>query len=466
VFKKLNPSFSFLFIAFLLWFFQSSFDILFGNGDGKIIFLNIYIFIGFVQVFLILSALLWIPEVIKRFKGNFASTSQVFLKRNSISVFVCFILFFVILIDFFSFIIYTKVMQEKNDRLNYSSSHPCFHHGFVQNKAAQTNWGDNEYMHYTNSFAFKDSAIFEAKQNLDKKQVVFIGDSFTEGIGEPYETTFFGYTRKNFETNKNIELWNAGCSSYSPLIYYNKIKYYTEIENLKIDYLWVFLDPSDIQDEINYKEFEPKCNEKFIPKIRDPKVDQLVEFKQIKEDINILKIYKHHSLFYFLTRQVYRSFVPADQQKLTTKQEKQLVYNKNRIKWIYDDEVYEEWGKEGVERAENHMQKLTDFCKEKNIKLTMVIYPWAEIIEKNERHVKIWTDFTAKNNIPLINLFPVFSQKLKETSLEEVKKRYFIEGDVHWNAKGSFLIAESIKKPFEDMLLQIEKSDSLGMVNY
>jgi lysophospholipase L1-like esterase len=454
MFKKLNPSLSFLFIAVLLWLLQYGFDVLVGDGDGKITFLNAYVFIGFVQVFLIISALLWLPEVIRRFKGSFASTSQDFLKRNAMSVFVCFILFFVILIDFFGFIIYDKKNQAKDYKSShYRTSHPCFHHGLVQNRAAQTNWGDNEYMHYTNSFAFKDSAIFEAKQNLDKKQVVFIGDSFTEGIGEPYETTFFGYTRKNFESNAAIELWNAGCVSYSPLIYYNKIKYYTEVENLKIDYLWVFLDPSDIQDEVDYKEFEPKCNEKFIPRAKT----EIDYFYDIKKDKNIFDIYFNHSLLYELIPIFYKALFP------TAEQEKSKIYQKNRIKWVYDDAVYQEWGKEGVKRAENHMQKLADLCKEKNIKLTMVIYPWLDIIDKEERQVKIWTDFTAKNNISLINLFPVFSQKVKETSLEKVNKIYFLEGDVHWNAEGNRLIAESIKKPFEEMLLneKIKQIDSL-----
>lgn len=452
MFKKLNPSLSFLLVAILLWILQYGFDVLVGDGDGKITFLKGYIFIGFAQVFLIISAFLWLPEVIRRLKGNFASTSKDFLKRNAGSVFICFILFFIILIDFFGFMIYDKIIQDKDYKLSYfRTAHPCFHHGLVQNMAAPTNWGDNKYTHYTNSFAFKDSAIFEAKQNIEKKQVVFIGDSFTEGIGEPYETTFFGYTRKNFENNKEIELWNAGCASYSPLIYYNKIKYYTEVENLKIDYLWVFLDPSDIQDEVDYKDFEPKCDDKFIPKAKE----KGVHFYDLKKDKTIFDIYSNHSLFFALIPSFYKTVIPTEKQKETS-------YRGNRIAWVYDDEVYQDWGKEGLKSAENYMEKLAELCREKNIKLTLVIYPWFDIIEKNERHVKIWTDFTAKNNIPLINLFPVFSQKSKETSLQKVNQTYFLEGDSHWNAEGHYLIAESIKKSFEEMLLNTQRVDSVN----
>ncbi len=47
MFKKLNPSLSFLLYAVVLWLLQYGFDVLVGDGDGKITFLNAYIFIGF-----------------------------------------------------------------------------------------------------------------------------------------------------------------------------------------------------------------------------------------------------------------------------------------------------------------------------------------------------------------------------------------------------------------------------------
>ena len=145
----------------------------------------------------------------------------------------------------------------------------------------------------------------------------------------------------------------------------------------------------------------------------------------------------------------------------TKEQKENIKYQKNRVKWMYDQEVYQKWGKKGVENARSNMQKLADLCKRKDIELTIIIYPWLNTIDKGEKQVEIWTDFTTKNGISLIDLFPVFSQKVRETSLKEVEKNYFLEGDVHWNAAGNRLIAESIKKPFEESIVNKNKLENI-----
>ena len=356
------------------------------------------------------------------------------------------------MIDFFGFAFFNEKEVDRIYKASYyRTPHPCFHHGLVQNMAVEGVWGDIKYPLYTNSFAFKDSSVFEAKQDLNKKQVVFIGDSFTEGVGVVYEDTFFGQMRKEFAKNDSIELWNAGCISYSPFLYYNKIKYYTEIENLKIDYLFVFIDGSDIQDEINYKDHQPKCDEKFVPKAGT------IEYYRynIRDDKSLFDIYKNHSLLIRL--------ISNTSKKIFTNEEsdKNIKYINNRLAWIDNEEVYQEWGKEGIKLAENYMQELVKLCSEKNIKLTIAVYPWPGMINNHKRQLDIWENFAQKNNTPLINLFIPFAQKVKETSLNEVSKKYFIEGDGHWNKKGHELVKESIKIPFEKIVLNINKVDSL-----
>ena len=452
MFKKLNPSFSFLFLAVSLWGLEYGFDSLVGDADRKITFLNIYVFIVFVQFFLVLSAFLWLPEVVRRIKGNFPSTSEHFLKRNTASIFICFTLFLILLLDCFGFAFFDKRDVERVHRpSHYRAQHPCFHHGFIQNAAVETFWGDIKYSLYTNSFAFRDSAVFEARQDLSKKQIFFIGDSFTEGVGVVYENTFFGRMREEFSNNDKIELWNAGCVSYSPLIYYNKIKYYTEIEKLKIDYLWVFIDGSDIQDELNYKDFQPNCNEKYIPRAG---TEDYYRYKIIN-DTSFFDIYRNHSLLIRLVSNTYKNLF-TDQNT-----EEKMFYINNRLAWLDDEKIYQDWGKKGVKLAEVHMQSLVELCKEKNIKLSIAVYPWSSMMNNYNRQLEIWTTFSQKNNIPLLNLFTVFAQKLEETAYDKVDEKYFIKGDGHWNAEGHLLVKETIKAPFEKMILNETKRDTL-----
>ena len=61
--KKLNPSLSFLILAIFLWLIQYAVDVVVGDGDRKVIFLDIYVFVGFMQLFLLLLSVLFLPEV-------------------------------------------------------------------------------------------------------------------------------------------------------------------------------------------------------------------------------------------------------------------------------------------------------------------------------------------------------------------------------------------------------------------
>ena len=57
-----------------------------------------------------------------------------------------------------------------------------------------------------------------------------------------------------------------------------------------------------------------------------------------------------------------------------------------------------------------------------------------------------WENWSKKNNVKLISLYKYFDGPDKK----EIIKKYFINGDVHWNKKGNLLVAESIKKEIFD----------------
>ena len=75
-----------------------------------------------------------------------------------------------------------------------------------------------------------------------------MGDSFTEGGLLDYTDTFVGRIDSDLG-EKKIEVLNAGVSSYSPIIYWRKIKYLIEDMKLKFDEVVVFIDISDPYDE-------------------------------------------------------------------------------------------------------------------------------------------------------------------------------------------------------------------------
>ncbi|HEX6863949.1 MAG TPA: SGNH/GDSL hydrolase family protein, partial [Thermoanaerobaculia bacterium] len=94
---------------------------------------------------------------------------------------------------------------------------------FVQYEQA---WGDRTIRLYTNSLGWKDSRpgrVVEEKSGLPR--IVFLGDSFTEGLGCIQEDTVSGVVER--ELNKQgprVEVLNGGRSSYSPLLEYQRLR--------------------------------------------------------------------------------------------------------------------------------------------------------------------------------------------------------------------------------------------------
>ena len=110
--------------------------------------------------------------------------------------------------------------------------------------------------------------------------------------------------------------------------------------------------------------------------------------------------------------------------------------------------MYKELGKEGIELAKNHMQELVKLYNNKNIQLTIVVYPWAGMINNHKRQ--------------LIDLFAVFFQQVEQTSYEQVSKTYFIKGDGHCNAEKHKLVKQTIQLVFEKSVLEMTQTNNLN----
>ena len=149
--------------------------------------------------------------------------------------------------------------------------HPVFHHGFANNRSSRAKWGKNTYIITTNSLGFKDERKRKIPLTSPKNRIVVIGDSFTEGVGYPHEQTFVGLAERNSKI-VNIDIFNAGVMSYCPKLYYLKIRYLLEDVGFRFNELYVYLDISDIQDEIVYRHFSPSTQsvvQKTVRKVDD-----------------------------------------------------------------------------------------------------------------------------------------------------------------------------------------------------
>ena len=309
---------------------------------------------------------------------------------------------------------------------------PYFHHGLSSNFEGEDKWGDHSYSIVTNSLGFKDKEVRTIDPYTDAYRMVFIGDSFTEGIGIPFEKTFVGRISEYY-ANQDIEVLNAAAVSYSPKLFYFKIKYLVEIEKLKIDELHVFMDVSDVADEIIYGNFIPKNSSDG---------ELLPEVKTYVPNRGRLPLYEY-SLLYRTWSKMWLNEDPWTRViYIQRKTGKKINYYGERTAWLFNKTLYEEWGKDGFESCEYYMEKLFKLGEKYNFSVILVVYPWPSEIVNNAEHslnVRLWNDFSERVGIKFINLYSLF---INETNSDFIYKKYFIKDDIHWNESGHEEVAK------------------------
>ena len=333
-------------------------------------------------------------------------------------------------------------------KLDHRISNKYYHHSFKENVNTFDYWGNtNKYEFVTNSLGFKDqlNRKINNKNNYEKR-IIFLGDSFTEGIGYKYEDTFVGLL-DNQLSMKNIEILNAGVASQSPKIYFNKIKYLVENKNIKFDELVLFLDISDIPDEYYYdKNFSNNSEKRF--NFRDYLNELLLKNLSIYLFFDViiskLKFYKEELIFKMHASKEFNiKFSNIKKEHIDLYK----AVHVERGNWTHDNQKWKFYGKKGRKLAELNLNKLLKLCQKNKIKFSLVIYPWPAQIFYNydhSLHNEFWYDWSKKNNISLIDLFKYFD---KDDPVKIINKM-FIEGDIHWNKIGHRFIYDIMMKEY------------------
>ncbi|PPR45472.1 MAG: hypothetical protein CFH18_00466 [Alphaproteobacteria bacterium MarineAlpha5_Bin8] len=352
--------------------------------------------------------------------------------------------------------LFTFFLQKKINfyEINYPSldhrvSNQYFHHSFAQNVNTKDIWGSYEYEFITNSLGFKDKSNRKISKKSNIKRIIFIGDSFTEGIGYKYEDTFVGLIDNKFE-NMQKEVLNAGVASQSPILYYLKIKYLIEKMKIDFDELIVFLDISDIPDEVYYKNSY------------DNTVKKNNNYYELEKKIGVFLSRSFSSiLLYNLVGEYLHQLKEYIQLRLNASKEFQISFfkiknnqinfyksiNVERGNWTHNEKLWEKHGKKGRDLAKINLENLLDICKKNNIAMSLVIYPWPNQIYYNSNplnHRVFWENWSKNNSINFYDFFNYFDLNNKEQVISE----YFIAGDIHWNQNGHKYISKLFIKEY------------------
>lgn len=312
-----------------------------------------------------------------------------------------------------------------------------FHHGFGPLWNDTNRWGPRVYPFITNSLGFLDATPRMVSLTPEGHRIVFIGDSFTEGVGLPYAQGFVGLVEAALRPH-GVSVLNASALSYSPIIYFCKLKYFLEDVGLRFDQVVVFLDLSDIQDELVYR-FDARGNVVWdeARKAREDEANRRYggePLTDLDKAGGLEGVLARHTLAASFAYQWTKARIAW----LTLANQT----GRRRALWTLEPELYEAFGREGLERAREHMDQLHDLLASRGIRLTLAVYPWPDQIlrdDRDSRQARFWRSWAAERNVEFIDYFPRF---VVPGAGRAVVRRYFIPGDVHWNEAGHRLVAE------------------------
>lgn len=307
-----------------------------------------------------------------------------------------------------------------------------YHHSLIANFDGYDSWGNNRYRLLTNSLGFKDAAVREITKASPNRRILLIGDSFTEGIGLPFEQTFAGKLYSAGQNGKEkIEFLNAGVASYSPSIYFKKIQALLS-DGFHFDEVVVFSDLSDVTDEAS----------SYFCIDDDPKYRAFCDPADAKPPASKKSFVSSH----LKVTDAIGDWI----EKKVDPPKPPLPLDAFRTEWIYPNPSaarYEPLGVEGgVARSVQNMTALAELLKQKKIPLTIVVYPWPAQLardDRDNRQIQIWSKFCQDHCKEFVNLFPAFfTERDKAPNWYE---RLFVPGDFHYSEAGNEIIFRAIQ---------------------
>ena len=328
---------------------------------------------------------------------------------------------------------------------------PVRHFAFQPNCACVRPWLRDSYQFYTNNLGFRDEFIRDVPRAVFHPRILILGDSAPEGMTS-WSDSFIGRVAAKFP---QYEFLNGSVEGYSPSNYLNTTRMVFE-KGIEIDEAIVFIDISDVQDEAAF----------FHDKDASGAVGIANQKRTKTSDYSMLRLYVGEHLL--ITNDMFQFF------------ERNLVkfgwyhlelghggneFDLERSAWTYrkvsETEPYETGyaplGVErGVAREKAKMDVLWRELQERNIPLSVVVYPWPAQIAHDtadSRQVRIWQDWCAGKCKRLISLFPAFFAVKERCPKSQPGCWYlshFIFGDTHYNSTGDALVASVISKSLEE----------------
>ena len=316
---------------------------------------------------------------------------------------------------------------------------PVYHHGILPNQASEDIYGPYRAPYFSNSLGFRDAEVREIPLVGNQPRVLLIGDSFTEAGPIPWNRSFAGILAGRL-AEKKVEVLNAGVASYCPEIMLAKVRYYLEKVGLKVDQIVVFIDISDIKDELFYRPDE-NDNVQAVP--YGPFHAHAADLARVDEICNWLetRIEKNFVILGAIVRNARLQWRRSTSKTgvMASDEIPDWAYN-----WPDYQGPYRELVERGLAEAKDNMTQLADLLKSKRVSLTVVVYPWPQQVRAGIRPSRAeteWSSWADQHQARFISLFPLF---VNDTPADEIIAEYYWKNDAHWNEAGHAKVAKEL----------------------
>ena len=331
------------------------------------------------------------------------------------------------------------------------------HHTLEKNvSAGLAIWGAARYAFSTNSLGFRDSTVRVVKLAPEKPvRVLFLGDSFTEGVGLPWEKTFVGIFQSHFS---GVDVLNAGVIAYSPSIYLRQVERLLS-NGFLTTHVIVYIDISDVQDEALYK-FDGFGNVIDLGFVVNP-------FARVGDPPGTIQYYRAHGpthvtgwwhsllsnfrITRYLVQEVFYFSKDGRERGSDRLVKSMWTVMGSNLQYGYGDLGVDG----GIEKELHNMDQLANVLHKKGVGFSVAVYPWPDQLEYDvveSREVTVWRSWCKRNGCErFINHFPDFFALKSQGNWRDL---VYIHGDVHFNRRGNEIIATRLASEMANVLEQ------------
>jgi len=349
---------------------------------------------------------------------------------------------------------------------------PILDHSLVPNSTCRFKTREWDITYKINSIGLRAGEV--SAKNDDEIRILFLGDSFVEGFGVNVENRFTELIEDELRNKlKNINVINAGISSYSPILELEFLKW--NFDSIQPDIVVVGLDMTDFKDEIGYYNFIRERDLKDVKKQEKPdspddyiaalgeinaKQKNIQEFKketewQQNENLSLvtrLKILmRYFKLYVMLTNYIKdtlnKPYLTEGSPPLIEGDIETDLFAIARNDLPKD--VYESLWR----LPRKSLSDFADYSHEKNFKLIFFTYPhgmqadgeqWSKgRLTRGFIRGKTYSTKPLEDLIKIGEELNVQTLNLQESFRENSHQKLYFDFDGHWNKEGHKVVAQA-----------------------